>query len=127
MRLQILDFKAPSTVKDFDGATAKIVEDKEGATSRTAMEITIQPGFDWRAKIGPKLPNCPKWCPANLFGFLKSGIMNVEYEDGSSETVKAGDTYYIRPGHIPKVEGEAAVMVEFSQSTKEVMDAMKKE
>ena len=33
------------------------------------------------------------------------------------ETIRAGETYLIPPGHLPLVEHEPAVMVEFSQDT----------
>jgi|TARA_B110000977_G_scaffold127702_3_gene163172 hypothetical protein len=92
------------------------------------VEITLNPGFDWIKDVSPMLPNCPKWCPANHFGYLKSGCMKVKYEDGSTATVNAGDSYNIPPGHLPEVIGDIpCVMVEFSQSTAAVMESMKKD
>jgi hypothetical protein len=52
--------------------------------------------------------------------------MKVTYKDGSDVTINAGDAYNIPPGHLPEVIGdEACVMVEFSQSTAEVIATMK--
>jgi hypothetical protein len=77
-------------------------------------------------QVGPKLPGCPEWCPINHFGFLRAGRMKVTYKDGSDVTINAGDAYNIPPGHLPEVIGdEACVMVEFSQSTAEVIATMK--
>ena len=36
---------------------------------------------------------CPHW------GFVVKGSFSVTYLDGPSETVNAGDAYYLRPGH----------------------------
>lgn len=55
----------------------------------------------------------------------QSGTMKVKYEDGSEATVHAGESYMIQPGHLPVIEGEEdAVMIEFSQATKKVLDKM---
>jgi hypothetical protein len=52
--------------------------------------------------------------------------MKVNYQDGSDVLLVAGEAYNIPPGHLPEVVGdEPAVMVEFSQSTAEVIATMK--
>merc|ERR1712224_33461 len=71
-------------------------------------------GFDWRANVKPILPGCPDWCPATHFGYLESGEMTVQMQDGTKKTVKAGETYFVPPGHLPIIE-KGAVMVEFAQ------------
>ena len=77
-------------------------------------------------QVSPKLPGCPEWCPANHFGYLQSGTMKINYKDGSTETVNAGSSYNIPPGHLPEVIGDVpCVMVEFSQSTAAVVKEMK--
>eukprot|EP00793_Prasinoderma_coloniale_P001337 PRCOL_00005112-RA len=112
----VIDYAAGGE-KRFDKAVVNSVNAADGFTT---MQITMKPGFDWQAEISPKLPGCPKWCPATHFGFLK-----VKYEDGSEATVHAGESYMIQPGHLPVVEGEEdAVMVEFCQATKKVLDKM---
>ena len=50
---------------------------------------------------------CPHW------GYLLKGKIIVDYQDGKSETVEAGDLYYWPPGHTIRVEGETQY-VEFS-------------
>jgi len=116
-----LDYST-GTRKDFDGSYADVVT----IDDKTSMKITLQPGFDWCQSIAPKLPGCPSWCPATHFGYLESGCMKVKYEDGSETTVNAGESYLIPPKHLPEVVGDApAVMVEFSQSTAQVVSSMK--
>lgn len=57
------------------------------------------------------LPNdhcqCPHW------GYLLEGRIKVDYQDGTSEVVEAGDLYYWPPGHTIAVEGETRY-IEFS-------------
>ena len=55
-----------------------------------------------------------QWCPATHFGYLESGEMGIEYKNGTKQTIKAGESYYVGPGHIPVMEKDA-VMIEFSQ------------
>jgi hypothetical protein len=50
---------------------------------------------------------CPHW------GFVIEGSIRVNYEDGTEETVGAGEIYYWPSGHTVVVE-EAVRMVEFS-------------
>mmetsp|Transcript_850 Transcript_850/g.3876 ORF Transcript_850/g.3876 Transcript_850/m.3876 type:complete len:121 (+) Transcript_850:1437-1799(+) len=119
--MTIVDYNA-GTVKDMGLAQAKVVT----MDDKTTMEITLNPGFDWKKEVSPKLPGCPEWCPANHFGYLQAGTMKVQYKDGSTETVNAGSSYNIPPGHLPEVIGDVpCVMVEFSQSTAAVVKEMK--
>ena len=50
---------------------------------------------------------CPHW------GYVIEGRVRVDYEDGSHETVNAGELYYWPAGHTIVVE-DAVSMVEFS-------------
>lgn len=38
---------------------------------------------------------CPHW------GTVVSGELTYRYSDGTSDTAKAGESYYARPGHLP--------------------------
>ncbi len=49
---------------------------------------------------------CPHW------GYVIRGRMRVRYAD-HEEVLKAGDVYYMAPGHLPIIE-EAGEVVEFS-------------
>jgi hypothetical protein len=50
---------------------------------------------------------CPHW------GYVVSGAFTVSYLDGPSEEVRAGDVYYLRPGHFVQTL-EPTELVEFS-------------
>ncbi|MDT4919704.1 MAG: hypothetical protein QOI15_606 [Pseudonocardiales bacterium] len=49
---------------------------------------------------------CPHW------GYVISGEVTVSYKD-STEVLRAGDAYYLRPGHLT-VLGDGTEVVEFS-------------
>jgi len=105
----------PDKVIGPEGQQAKMFITKyEGG--RQANRIVIDAGFDWTKSIKPHLPGCPDWCPATHFGYLESGIMKVQMKDGNIMTIKAGETYFVPPGHLPIIE-EKTVMIEFSQDT----------
>ena len=80
--------------KDMGKAQAHVVN----LGDKTSMKIVLEPGFDWVSEVGPKLPGCPAWCPANHFGYLEKGTMKVKYQDGSDVTINAGESYLIPPG-----------------------------
>mmetsp|Transcript_29698 Transcript_29698/g.64847 ORF Transcript_29698/g.64847 Transcript_29698/m.64847 type:complete len:131 (-) Transcript_29698:214-606(-) len=89
---------------------------------KTATRITLKPGFDWRKSVGQRLPGCPSWCPAMHYGYLESGKIKVTYEDGTAVEVNTDAVYKIPSGHLIEVVGEEdAVMVEFSQSTANIV------
>ena len=67
--MTVLDYTS-GTKKEMGLATANVVN----IGDKTSMEITLNPGFNWVESVSPLLPGCPKSCPANHFGFLKSGM-----------------------------------------------------
>ena len=81
---------------------------------RQMARIALSAGFDWAKTVSPLLPGCPEWCPSTHFGYLESGEMGVKLKNGSSYTIKAGESYLIPPGHLPVMDKDA-VMIEFSQ------------
>jgi hypothetical protein len=109
----IISHEEAPVKKEMDGAKIAITDVK----GLRAMEICVEPGFDWKEKVGKNMPGCPEWCQATHFGYLRQGEMTIRHQDGREDvTIKTGDTYHVAPGHIPIVNGpEAAVMVEFSQ------------
>ena len=109
------ELKKPDKIIGEEGNQAKMYISKF-QDGRQVSRIEIDAGFDWKKSIKPLLPNCPDWCPASHFGYLEEGEMIVEMENGSKQTVSAGDAYYVPPGHIPIIN-KHTVMIEFSQDT----------
>ena len=52
-------------------------------------------------------------CQEKHFGFVLGGSVTIRYSDGESETLSAGQAYYLRPGHNVHVDDD----VEFVEFT----------
>lgn len=114
--MTVLDYSI-GTKKEMGLATANVVN----VGDKTSMEITLNPGFNWVESVSPLLPGCPKSCPANHFGYLKSGTMKVHYDDGTTATVNAGESYLIPPGHLPEVVGDVPWYVRRKQQKRSLL------
>ena len=49
-------------------------------------------------------------CQVRHVGFIESGQMHVEHEDGTQADLSAGDAYVIEPGHNAWVVGDDGVV-----------------
>merc|ERR1719263_1523878 len=103
-------------MKDEAGKEVTMTIGKLANGSKTVSKASIQCGWNWLTCAKPMLPGCPDWCPATHFGYLESGEMGIEMEDGTKRVIKAGETYLVPPGHLPIIEKDT-VMIEFSQDT----------
>jgi hypothetical protein len=54
-------------------------------------------------------------CQEPHFGYVLAGSATVRYTDGESETLSAGQAYYLRPGHNVRVDQDAE-FVEFTRA-----------
>jgi hypothetical protein len=54
-------------------------------------------------------------CSEPHWGYIVSGQVTMRYSDGTTETLKAGDAYYIRPGHNAHVDEDVEI-VEFTRA-----------
>jgi hypothetical protein len=105
--MTIIDF-SNGTTKEFDGATVETLN----VEGKMVMKVQLHPGFDWNKEVGLKMPGCPTSCQHTHFGYMESGAMKIKYDDGTEETIKHGETFLIKPGHVPEVN-EETVMIEF--------------
>jgi hypothetical protein len=49
---------------------------------------------------GPMLEGLPNGqCQANHWGYLFKGHFSVAYHDGTTEEIRGGQAYHVRPGH----------------------------
>ncbi len=105
----IIDFSEGTPMK-LDGIEATTVVLPNGSK---AMKMKASPGFDWIKTIQPKIPGCPPSCPVTHIGYVISGQMTCKFDDGTVQCYKAGESYYVPPGHIPTID-EEVVAIEFS-------------
>ena len=52
-------------------------------------------------------------CQEQHWGYMIRGTMSVRYTDGRTETISAGQAYYLAPGHNARVD-EDCDLVEFT-------------
>jgi len=58
---------------------------------------TFEPGWQWSKDVKPIMGT--ESCTARHTGICLSGSMTVHMDDGTEETVEAGDVFVIEPGH----------------------------
>ena len=54
-------------------------------------------------------------CQEPHWGYVLSGAVTMRYTDGTNETLRAGQAYYIRPGHNAHVDADVE-LVEFTRA-----------
>lgn len=54
-------------------------------------------------------------CQEPHWGYILNGSVTMRYTDGTAETLRAGDAYYIRPGHNAHVDEDVDI-VEFTRA-----------
>jgi quercetin dioxygenase-like cupin family protein len=72
---------------------------------------TFEPGWHWREHVGSDL------CSSRHVGYVVSGRLHVEMEDGNATEIGRGDAVVIEPGHDAWTVGEeACVFIDFGES-----------
>jgi quercetin dioxygenase-like cupin family protein len=66
--------------------------------------FTFAPGWRWSECVKPVVGTDS--CQVDHVGYVSSGQLGVEHEDGSQATLSAGDAYRIAPGHDAWVIGD---------------------
>jgi len=89
------------------GDMVKLVEWGEMAVAA----ITLVPGTDF-APVLSQLPG--GGCMLPHWGFVHTGRLTITLADGTTETVQAGDVYYMPPGHTGVATDQDTTYVEFS-------------
>jgi hypothetical protein len=106
--IEFNDFSAPDEVRSPERTTVEIVRLAGGEIGR----YTFQPGWRWSECIKPVAGT--DTCQVEHVGYLVSGRLHVEHEDGSRADVAAGAVYRIAPGHDAWViADDPVVVVEF--------------
>lgn len=76
----------------------------------------LQPGWRWSNDIRPVVGTTS--CEMPHIGYVLSGVLHVETDDGASVDLKAGDAFTIPAGHDAWVVGdEPAVMLDWNDDT----------
>jgi len=109
--VEIKNFDSPDETRPFEGnGQAEVVQ----VAGQTIGKGTFEPGWRWSENVKPIAGTDS--CQVSHLGYVLSGRMRVEMEDGSDGEVGPGDVFAIPPGHDAEVVGdEPCVMVDFGE------------
>jgi quercetin dioxygenase-like cupin family protein len=93
-------FDQPDEVRTFEKGRFELVY----IGGMTLGRATYEPGWKWSLHVG-KLPG-RKSCDVEHVGLVISGRATAAMDDGQVVEMKAGDLFYIAPGHDSWVVGE---------------------
>lgn len=93
-------FEQPDEVREFEKGKFELVR----MGSMTIGRATYAPGWKWSVHVGKSLGK--KSCDVDHVGMVISGRAAVAMDDGRTLEMKAGDVFYIAPGHDSWVIGD---------------------
>ena len=91
-------FESPDEVRNFEKGKFEIVR----LGGMTIGRATYEPGWKWSAHVGKGA----KSCMVEHVGMVVSGRATAAMDDGRVIEMKAGDVFYIAPGHDSWVVGD---------------------
>ena len=100
--------ESPDETRTFDDTLYQVV--KLGGA--TVTRSTFQPGWRWSKNVGSAVKS--DFCQVHHVGYIVSGRLHVQANDGHEDEFGPGDVYEIQPDHDGWVVGdEPLVSVEF--------------
>jgi mannose-6-phosphate isomerase-like protein (cupin superfamily) len=101
-------FENPDEIRTFPKGKFELIQ----IGGMTIGRATYQPGWKWSADVGAA--SGAKMCEVEHVGMVISGRATAAMADGRVIEMKAGDLFYIAPGHDSWVVGnEAYVSLHF--------------
>ena len=92
-------FEAPDETRTFEKGRFEIVR----VGGMTIGRATYEPGWRWSVHVGAKLGQA--MCEVEHVGMVVSGCATAAMRDGRVIEMRAGDVFYIGPGHDSWVVG----------------------
>jgi quercetin dioxygenase-like cupin family protein len=109
-RLQVKRGNAPDESRPFESHGHADLH-KIGKSS--VMRAFFEPGWRWSKHLAPIMGT--KLCQSPHLGYVVSGRMRIQMEDGTEAEMAPGDFFKIAPGHDAWVVGdERCVLVDFA-------------
>lgn len=106
--LESQSFDAPDETRMFDKGQLAVIT----LGSATVGRATFQPGWKWSECLRPLVGT--ESCEAAHLGYVVSGHMHVEMDDGAEADAGPGDLFNIAPGHDAWVVGdEPCIVIDF--------------
>lgn len=106
-------FNSPDETRLFPNGKLELLKFGEHSTVSIG---TFLPGWHWAESVKPIVHT--ESCQATHRGYVFSGWMHVEMEDGTTRDIGPNETYLIPPGHDAWILGdEPCVVIEFADMT----------
>ena len=93
-------FDEPDEVREFDHGRFELVH----LGGMTIGRATYRPGWKWSQHVGAELG--AKSCHVEHVGMVVSGCATAAMDNGEIIEMRAGDVFYIPPGHDSWVVGD---------------------
>ena len=100
MQIEILRFDSDSKVREFEKGRFEVLE----LGGRTLGRASYEPGWRWSTHVGSQTGAA--LCQVEHLGLVVSGSAAVSFPDGDYYELRAGDVFYVPPGHDSWVLGE---------------------
>lgn len=98
--LTLVNLDQPTEVRVFVKGKFEVYEVGPAVLGRA----TYEPGWVWSEHVGKAQGKA--FCPVEHVGFVVSGQAVAKMEDGREIVMKAGDFFYVPPGHDSWVVGD---------------------
>ena len=99
-KLEVRSYNSPDEVRTPDKTRVEVVR-VEGFT---LGRFNFAPGWRWSECVKPVVKTDS--CQASHVGYAVAGTIIVRMQDGTEQTIVAGDAYTIPPGHDAWVVGD---------------------
>lgn len=86
-----------------------LVVDELAAGNGRIKRVMYPPGWNWREQMQPVTGT--EWCEHVHVGFIAQGTMEVEFDDGAVELLRAPAAVITAAGHAGRVVGDEAVVL----------------
>ena len=93
-------FEKPDEVRTFDKGKFEVVH----VGGMTIGRATYEPGWKWSVDVGAALGK--KSCDVEHVGIVVSGCATAAMDDGRIFEMRAGELFYVPPGHDSWVVGD---------------------
>ena len=93
-------FEKPDEIRNFEKGKFELIH----IAGMTIGRATYSPGWKWSEHVGASLGK--KSCDVEHVGLVLSGRATAAMNDGRVIEMKAGDIFYIAPGHDSWVVGD---------------------
>jgi quercetin dioxygenase-like cupin family protein len=100
MSVELVNFDEPSETRHFEKGRFELYRVGPAILGRA----TYEPGWRWSQHVGPVVGTAS--CQVEHVGLVLSGQAVAKMDDGAEWVIKAGDFFYIPPGHDSWVVGD---------------------